>query len=258
MDSPPGLTFGTVLGLLLHFSWGQNLLRQNSCVEYRSISLAPFNASVSSQVVLNGGPGSPRKIEVPSQSTWIPECDEDGLYVMRQRRQNNETFCVLPTTGEIVFDPIKKNHLDNSAKVYCDCSVERRLIRTGRHKDDIVPRCDEKTGRFKALQFYPNGKAQCVDEVFGDPTFGPFVYNDRNKDDILPRCDDKTGRFKALQFYPIGKAQCVDEVFGDPILKPFFYNGTSDKPVECVKAEETPMFISAVRGTRLDKDSKYD
>ncbi|OWA54574.1 hypothetical protein BV898_18974 [Hypsibius exemplaris] len=209
MICPPGLFLGTVLGILLSSSFGQNLLRENSCVEYRSISLSPFNASVFSKVVLNGGPGSLRTIEVPSQSTWIPKATNDDMYDTRQRRQNNEKFCVLPTTGEIVFDPIKTNHLDNSTEILCDCFVERRLIRTDRHKDDIVPRCDNKTGHFKALQFYSNGKAQCVDEVTGEPILGPF-----------------------------------------------FYNGTSDKPEECVRAEEAPMFVSSVRG-RLNKDSKY-
>ncbi|OWA52509.1 hypothetical protein BV898_16961 [Hypsibius exemplaris] len=161
-------------GMLYHvrYAYYARFVAENTCVEYRSISLAPFNASVFSKIVLKRGPGSLRKIEVPSQSTWIPKCDEDDMYDTRQRRQNNETFCVLPRLRNCV-----RSHQDEPFgqfhEILCDCFVERRLIRTDRHKDDIVPRCDNKTGRFKALQFHPNGKAQCVDG-------GIWVPNSRN------------------------------------------------------------------------------
>ncbi|OQV20976.1 hypothetical protein BV898_05050 [Hypsibius exemplaris] len=143
----------------LRMTIAQPPLPDNTCQAYRQLALNP-NSNLTG-VVTSGGPGFSSKIETPSYSVWIPMCDQAGLYVPLQTRQNFQQFCVLPRTGEIAFDPASQGRTGSgSSTLFCQCFVARQTVVSG-HFRDFMPDCDATTGLYKLVQRYPSGKMQC-------------------------------------------------------------------------------------------------
>ena len=104
-------------------------LPDNTCVTYRKIATDP--TATQSGLILSGGPGFTSKVELPSQTNWVPLCDQNGLYLPLQTRQNGQQFCVLPQTGEIAFDPFKTQQAPIKMPIFCACFVARQTVISG-------------------------------------------------------------------------------------------------------------------------------
>ncbi|OWA54578.1 hypothetical protein BV898_18978 [Hypsibius exemplaris] len=156
---------------------GQNI----TCLEHRnrSAALAPRSSpSFRKGMTLNGsGLSGAATTERGNQSEWIPQCEENGMYKMKQKRQNGEAFCVLPETGEIIHDTARTQGHNASSRdhLFCQCFVQRREAASGDSSQQILA-CDEQTGFYNTLQRLPSGSAQCF-TLFGSPISDQFVYN---------------------------------------------------------------------------------
>ncbi|OWA52510.1 hypothetical protein BV898_16962 [Hypsibius exemplaris] len=222
---------------------GQPPLPENTCKEYNKISNGSltfhdtFHAS-KSKMILKGGAGFESVMEVPGPNTWIPQCDEAGLYTKLQKRQNNQLFCVLPQTGEIVFDPSKTTgtNVTEDGMCLCDCFVQRRIVISG-HQREMIPRCNEKMGFYELVQMLPNGMLQCT-LLNGTSLSSPIFYNGTAEGGAEAAC------FAVM--FPLTTVPASDPATVTASLDMGPRNRTTKKPNH-----------APVRA-RLDKDSKYE
>ena len=89
-------------------------------------------------------------VETPSKTIWVPQCDQFGSYIELQVRQNGEQFCVVPTSGAVVFDPAQTVSEEEAlfGTIYCQCNVWRFTYVAGRKYKLTTPRickfCERK------------------------------------------------------------------------------------------------------------------
>ena len=197
-------------------------------------------------------------MELPDKANWVPQCDQDGLYKPRQTRLNKEQFCVVPSTGEIAFDPFRAKAANETVAtpVFCPCFVQQRIVQSGVHLvwyfllwySGILMRL--------IIMFESNKKNKVCMVYY----FSGHVRN------FEPQCDEKTGLYGPVQTMPNGMKQCYS-LNGTTTSEQFFDDGINGPiPARCMQSspaqklkQDAPKVqngtIKAVPATNTSRDS---